>query len=92
MSQRTALRLVISGRVHGVGFRHHLLRTAQAAGLDGWCRNRYDGTVEAVLAGPPAKVDLVLAWCRHGPAHADVTDVTVERDVPDPGADGFHIK
>jgi acylphosphatase len=92
MSQRLAIHVTVAGRVQGVGFRYHLQRAAQAAGLDGWCRNRYDGTVEAVLAGSPSQVELVLAWCRHGPAHAEVSDVTVERDAEDPGSNGFRIR
>ncbi|MBI5831523.1 MAG: acylphosphatase [Armatimonadetes bacterium] len=91
MSGRVTVRVVISGRVQGVGFRYHLRDTAQRAGVDGWCRNQYDGSVEAVLAGSRPSVDVVLDWCRQGPPHAHVEDVLVERDVEPYGDAGFRI-
>ena len=39
-------RLMIDGRVQGVGFRWALSAEATALGLKGWVRNRRDGTVE----------------------------------------------
>ena len=47
MSRRT-VRLFVAGRVQGVGFRAFLIREANALGLDGWARNRADGSVEAL--------------------------------------------
>jgi acylphosphatase len=54
-------------------------------GLDGWVRNRRDGRVEAVFAGPAARVDDMLAACRQGPPAADVEDVSVRELTDDPG-------
>ncbi len=71
-------RLTISGRVQGVGFRYALADEAQARQLCGWVRNRRDGSVEAVLAGPEADVDAVIAWAHRGPPAAHVTAVAVE--------------
>ena len=48
---RRAVHVVITGRVQGVGFRAFVEREAEALRLDGWVRNRRDGTVEAVFAG-----------------------------------------
>ena len=66
-------RVVVRGRVQGVGFRWWMVEEAQALGLDGWVRNRRDGTVEAVLRGP---ADAVAEMLRRGetrpPAGADV--------------------
>jgi len=74
-----ARRLVISGRVHGVGFRESLHEQARAEHVNGWVRNVRDGgTVEAVLQGDAAAVERVIAWCRRGPPAARVTDVTTE--------------
>jgi len=75
---RIARRLTISGRVQGVGFRYSLADEARARKLGGWVRNRRDGTVEALLAGPEAEVDAIIAWARHGPPGARVTSVEVE--------------
>ena len=73
-----ARRLTISGQVQGVGFRYALADEARARNLRGWVRNRRDGSVEAVVAGPEGDVEAVIAWARHGPPAAQVTRVAVE--------------
>ena len=70
-----ALRLVIRGRVQGVGFRYAFAYEARARELRGWVRNRRDGSVEAIVAGPAHEVDAIVAWSRRGPAAASVTGV-----------------
>jgi acylphosphatase len=69
----------IRGRVQGVGYRAFVEYTALTHGLEGWVRNRRDGSVEAMLAGPSAKVAQVLEACRRGPPGARV-DALDERD------------
>jgi acylphosphatase len=73
-----ARRLTISGQVQGVGFRYALADEARARNLRGWVRNRRDGSVEAVVAGPEGDVEAVIAWARHGPPAAQVTRVAIE--------------
>ena len=70
-------RVVVRGRVQGVGFRAFVEDTAERLGLEGWVRNRRDGTVEAVFAGPKQAVTAALEACRAGPrhGHVDVIDV-----------------
>ena len=70
-------RVVVSGRVQGVYFRDSCRRFAQRLGLDGWVRNRQDGTVEAVFQGEALDVDDAVAWCRSGPPSASVIDIRV---------------
>ncbi|HQR22092.1 MAG TPA: acylphosphatase [Burkholderiaceae bacterium] len=70
-----ALHLLIQGRVQGVGFRYAMCRQAEALGLEGWVRNRRDGTVEAVVVGAPERVDLLHAWAQRGPPGAHVIAV-----------------
>jgi len=70
-----ALHLSIEGRVQGIGFRAAMCRQARALGLAGWVRNRLDGTVEAVVVGPPEQVDLLHAWAQRGPRGAAVARV-----------------
>jgi acylphosphatase len=69
------LRLVIRGRVQGVGFRYALADEARERNLHGWVRNRRDGSVEAIVAGPANEVDAIVAWSRRGPAAASVSGV-----------------
>lgn len=73
----TAVRVVISGRVQGVWFRGWTIEAASKRGLDGWVRNRRDGTVEAVFSGPPEAVEGMVEACWSGPPMARV--VAVER-------------
>jgi acylphosphatase len=74
----TSIRVILRGRVQGVGFRDWLVRQANRAALDGWVRNRPDGTVEALLAGPADAVAAVLSACRRGPPLARVDEVIEE--------------
>ncbi len=71
------VRVVISGLVQGVWFRGWTLETARALGLDGWVRNRRDGTVEAVFEGAAAAVDEMLRACERGPPFARVAGLEV---------------
>lgn len=71
-------RLVIHGRVQGVGFRASLAREAERLGITGWVRNRRDGTVEAMLCGGAEAVAAMIAWARRGPPGARVDRVEVE--------------
>ncbi len=86
----TAVRVRIQGRVQGVWFRGWVAREARARGLRGWVRNRFDGTVEALFAGPAAAVDDMVAACRTGPPAAMVTDVATH-PAEDPGEAGFRF-
>jgi acylphosphatase len=81
-----AVRLRIRGRVQGVWFRGWTCEQAIARGLAGWVRNRSDGSVEALLVGPPAAVDAMIAACRHGPTHARVDAVALEDAGPEADA------
>ena len=85
-----ALRVVIRGRVQGVGYRAWLAKQAGRRGLDGWVRNRRDGTVEAVLAGPAPELDEALTEIGRGPALARVDAVETEA-AEDPGR-GFSVR
>jgi acylphosphatase len=73
-----ARRLLITGRVQGVGFRFAFADEARERGLRGWVRNRRDGRVEAIIAGAPEDVETMVAWAHHGPPAARVTAIDVE--------------
>ena len=70
--------VTMRGRVQGVGYRAWVERQAIVRGLEGWVRNRRDGSVEAVFAGPEDVVSNVIASCRRGPPSARVDGVDDE--------------
>lgn len=72
-------RLVITGRVQGVGFRYAMRERARLLGITGWVRNRGDGSVEAMIAGNAAQVEELLLWSRRGPPGAHVASVAMEQ-------------
>lgn len=72
-----AVRVEISGRVQGVGYRQWCAEEARRRHLAGWVRNRRDGTVEAALAGDAALVDAMLERIRQGPPGSRVDDVAI---------------
>jgi acylphosphatase len=80
-TEAIARRLVIAGRVQGVGFRYAFADEARLRGLAGWVRNRRDGTVEALVSGPGPAVEAIIAWARVGPPTARITSVEVEEAI-----------
>lgn len=75
--------VTIRDRVQGVGYRVWLAHTAEAMGLQGWVRNRRDGSVEATLAGGDHVVSEMIARCQLGPSAARVEAVVAETALPD---------
>lgn len=88
---RARVHVWISGRVQGVGFRYSTCELAEQLGLGGWVRNLGDGRVEAIFEGPAADVARAVAWCRHGPSGARVSDVRSEPERPI-GESGFRAR
>lgn len=72
MSDPVIRRVVIHGRVQGVGYRDWTRHVAHGRGIEGWVRNRKDGRVEALFAGTHESVSGMIAACRNGPASAKV--------------------
>ena len=86
-----AVRLKVTGIVHGVFFRASLASAASERRVTGWVRNVADGSVEAVLEGEEDAVKFLVAWARRGPPRARVDSVKVER-VPVRNLRGFKIE
>jgi len=88
---RVAKRLLISGRVQGVGFRVATRVEAERLGVRGWVRNLPDGRVEVHAEGSRRDVDALVDYCHVGSAPAGVTDVAVT-DAASEGAVSFSIR
>ena len=80
--------VTITGRVQGVGYRAWVEDRARACGVEGWVRNRRDGSVEAVFGGPADLVSEMIASCRRGPSSARVDGVQEE----DASADALNLR
>ena len=86
-----SVRLRISGRVQGVGYRAWAMDTGRRLGLRGWVRNRADGSVEALVTGDEDAVAAMIEVCREGPYAARVAKVAVS-EAEDEGNLGFSPK
>jgi acylphosphatase len=67
----------IYGQVQGVFYRKSTLEEACRLGVTGWVKNNLDGTVEALVQGPMASLNDIMAWFHHGPDHAVVERVVI---------------
>jgi acylphosphatase len=87
----TAVRVIVEGRVQGVGYRAWVSRQALSRNLSGWVRNRGDGSVEAVFAGDQVTVAAMVEACRSGPGLAVVSNVR-QKPWPDLPLPGFFVR
>ena len=88
---RSAMRLSISGRVQGVGYRWWAMNKAKALGVEGWVRNRRDGSVEALALGSPGALNAFATACAAGPQGVGVSQVK-RLPAQDDGSLGFTEK
>ena len=86
---RPTVRLIVEGRVQGVGYRWWAVQEARRLGLCGWVRNRRDGSVEVLAIGPRPAIDQLSLACGEGPAAAAVSAVQ-SLPAEDDGSAGFH--
>ena len=82
------VRLRITGRVQGVGYRAWTMHAGVRFGVRGWVRNRGDGSVEALVVGDETAVAAMIEACRRGPPPAEVAGIDVA-DANDDGSAGF---
>jgi acylphosphatase len=75
--------LSIKGRVQGVGYRAFVELEAELRGLEGWVRNRRDGSVEAVVQGEDSVIDDLVAACRKGPPSSHVISIDISDADPE---------
>lgn len=84
----TTLIVHVKGFVQGVGFRDYLVMAAEQHKLDGWVRNRNDGSVEALVSGPTKSVETFVAFAAKGPPAARVAHFDLHVSEP-PAEKGF---
>jgi acylphosphatase len=83
--------LFFHGRVQGVFYRSFTLNQAVRLGIQGWVKNLYDGSVEAVFEGSRELIEEAVAACRRGPSGARVDEVELTWETP-LGEQGFEIR
>jgi acylphosphatase len=88
---RAAVRLLVEGRVQGVGFRWWVTAQAAGLGLDGWVRNLTDGRVEVLAIGHADAIERLADVCERGPAGAQVR-LVARLPAEDDGSMGFEQK
>ncbi len=86
------VRIIVKGRVQGVGYRFFTRRTALELGIKGYVRNLPDGIVEVVAEGSPEALDKFIEKLREGPPLAIVEDMDIEEVAPDEEFDDFEIR
>ena len=95
MSDQVIRHIIVRGRVQGVGYRAFVEDEAHRHRLQGWARNRRDGSVEAVFAGPAAEVEATIEACQRGPFSAQVSALDQregnEADLAACAGDGFSV-
>jgi acylphosphatase len=86
-----SVRLIVTGRVQGVGYRIWAERAASALGIRGWVRNRADGSVELLASGTDEAVAKLIEACSGGPRQAVVSGVAIG-DAESDGSAGFSAR
>ena len=86
-----SVRITVRGRVQGVGYRDWIVRRARALKLDGWVRNRSDGSVEIMASGEGSAVEELVQAAHRGPPSAHVTEARVEDSDEEVGV-GFALR
>jgi acylphosphatase len=89
--ERLAVRLIVHGRVQGVGYRWWTVREARSLGVNGWVRNLADGGVEILAIGARGAVTRLADACRRGPSAAGVDGID-QATAEDDGSSGFDAR
>jgi len=85
-------KVIITGDVQGVFFRHHAEKEANKLGLSGWCRNEPDGSVFIIIEGDKKSVDKYIKWCMQGSPVSTVENVEVMEEKYTGTEIGFEIR
>lgn len=81
--------VIVTGHVQGVFYRNWFVEQMGALGIVGWVRNRRDGSVEAIIEGPPRAIALAIATAREGSPASRVDDVIISDVIAEDIFHGF---
>jgi acylphosphatase len=87
-----SVHILISGRVHGVGFRYFVLHKAKELNIFGWVKNTPDGKVEIEAEGDPQNVEIFHDFMKIGPARAIIQTCSVSEIMPHRYFSNFTIR
>ncbi|SFI16119.1 acylphosphatase [Tindallia magadiensis] len=87
-----ALHMIVRGTVQGVAFRYSTRERALDLNLEGWVRNRKDGSVEIFVQGDKEQVNLMKSWAQTGPSQAVVEELIASPQKPDQSIQGFVVR
>lgn len=71
-------KIILKGRVQGVGFRWFVKQNADQLGINGYVKNRYDGNVEIQAEGEKSAIETLIQQLKKGPTFAKVHDIDVD--------------
>jgi acylphosphatase len=89
---RKRVKILINGRVQGVGFRHFVKKHAQELSITGYIKNREDGTVEVVGEGEEKNISDLIEKCKQGSLLSRVNSVAIEKEKAKKEYIGFRIE
>ena len=84
------VKVIIYGKVQGVGFRNFVYRNALKYNIKGYVKNNPDGTVEAVFEGENENIEKMIELCKRGPERARVDKIDII-NIEDKGYKDFRI-
>ncbi|MCX8583250.1 MULTISPECIES: acylphosphatase [unclassified Gilliamella] len=87
------VKIRVSGRVQGVGFRFFTYQQAVKLGLAGYVRNLDNGDVELVAKGDDLIISKLIQWIeRGGPTSARITGIDVSEQPPQNDLTSFNVR
>lgn len=87
-----SVKIIVTGDVQGVFYRHFAKKTAEKMGITGWAKNENDGSVTIVAQGSKEQIERYIEWAKAGSPMSKVENVTVEEIPKEEGLLGFGVK
>jgi len=84
-------KIVVKGRVQGVGYRYNAQAAAHKHNLTGYVRNQHDGSVLIHAEGVEEGLQKFIDWCNTGPRLAEVSELNAEEMKPE-GFKTFEVR